>query len=807
MTWPFENDTNFFVKKIAKADLKSHKMKTVLLSIIIILSTFLMAVVFIVFLNDALDRANSSAYHAMYQAVSPETIAILETEPQFDKVGFYKYFGSSTTESGRANYAYMDKMVMDATGCHILGGTFPQKENEVLVSKQYLKISGQSHQIGDMITLSYIDSLTHRPVTRDFNICGLIENAEQEKAKQYDFLFSDAYRLSVIQENADVETSHFTDQRPDTLDVVVCLNTASSSMTAEETLELLKAIGTSAGVSDYNVILNYDYIEGVNFEPTQIFLFASFALLLMFASSFAIYSIFYISVTDSIHTFAQLKSLGTTGTQLKAFLRVQGNILAIRCIPVGMLLALFIGMLLSSGTWILEDMVIALASGLLIKCVISLSLQKPSKILAKISPIEAMKYVEARDQKYHKTLHKITPKSLAENSLRVNKKKNRMSIISLSISGTLIIAMALFIGSINLKTMMLQTYPLNENFMIGVSLDNFYERLPQIAKDNPFTDDLLREVTHIAGVEKVIKDESIIVRVKAPILTDSDGEPMREVINSISPELIENVGEIVDGNVDYTTLGTDGVILNQFRIDRSNVPMDFSVGDKITFEINTGDGVTEKEFSVKGIAYFQDVGLFYVSPDTIHEVSSYNWTTHISVFCAHDNERAVQNSLQELVNRNTNLTLKVYLDDFSMIENWMNAIMGSVYGVCLFLFLFGILNMVNILITSMIVRKQEFALLQAVGMSGKQLRSMLYQEGLGISLKSLLVSVILGVVCGYGLSYLGRDILSFKFISFHFSVFPVLLFGLLMIGLQMAISYSICKTIEKKTLTERLRSE
>ena len=171
-------------------------------------------------------------------------------------------------------------------------------------------------------------------MTRDFNICGLIENAEQEKAKQYDFLFSDAYRLSVIQENADVETSHFTDQRPDTLDVVVCLNTASSSMTAEETLELLKAIGTSAGVSDYNVILNYDYIEGVKFEPTQIFLFASFALLLMFASSFAIYSIFYISVTDSIHTFAQLKSLGTTGTQLKAFLRVQGNILAIRCIPV-----------------------------------------------------------------------------------------------------------------------------------------------------------------------------------------------------------------------------------------------------------------------------------------------------------------------------------------------------------------------------------------------------------------------------------------------------------------------------------------
>ena len=43
MTWPFENDTSTIIKKLAKADLKEHRLKTLITAIIIVIATCLMA--------------------------------------------------------------------------------------------------------------------------------------------------------------------------------------------------------------------------------------------------------------------------------------------------------------------------------------------------------------------------------------------------------------------------------------------------------------------------------------------------------------------------------------------------------------------------------------------------------------------------------------------------------------------------------------------------------------------------------------------------------------------------------------------
>ena len=42
MIWPFENDTSTIIKKLAKADLKEHKLKTLITAIIIVIATCLM---------------------------------------------------------------------------------------------------------------------------------------------------------------------------------------------------------------------------------------------------------------------------------------------------------------------------------------------------------------------------------------------------------------------------------------------------------------------------------------------------------------------------------------------------------------------------------------------------------------------------------------------------------------------------------------------------------------------------------------------------------------------------------------------
>lgn len=111
------------------------------------------------------------------------------------------------------------------------------------------------------------------------------------------------------------------------------------------------------------------------------------------------------------------------------------------------------------------------------------------------------------------------------------------------------------------------------------------------------------------------------------------------------------------------------------------------------------------------------------------------------------------------------------------------------------------------LISSAIVRKREFALLQAVGMTNQQLRKMLYREGMSISVKSAILATFFGVTVGALLCYLANKVLALKFILFEFNIFPVLLFSILLVGLQICISYGVSRSIEKDTLVERLRTE
>ena len=100
MTLPFENDTSKVIHGLAKADLKTHKLKTLLTAIIIVLATGLMATVFSILVNDALNQANQAPYHAMYRAVNEDTKTIFQSDKDFEAVGIYKSFGNQVHSSG-----------------------------------------------------------------------------------------------------------------------------------------------------------------------------------------------------------------------------------------------------------------------------------------------------------------------------------------------------------------------------------------------------------------------------------------------------------------------------------------------------------------------------------------------------------------------------------------------------------------------------------------------------------------------------------------------------------------------------------
>lgn len=805
MTLPFENDTSKVIHGLAKADLKTHKLKTFLTAIIIILATCLMATIFSVLVNDALSQANQAPYHAMYRAVNEDTKTIFQSDKDFEAVGIYKSFGNQVDSDGRTDLAYMDEQALTFMGFQLVDGVIPDSENEVLVSETYLK--NRALSVGDTFLFAYVDSLTNEKREEEFTVCGTIQNKEQERGEQFYVVTSDRFRMKYAQQYSQI-TSDFSTETATTVDVLVLLNSDYSSTGSDTQKDFLKSKGESAGIPSFDVIINEGYIDGVYFDGTVIVAVIFFTIFLMFASSFVIYSIFYISIVNSMPIYAQLISLGTTQKQLRRFLNTQGNMLAVRFIPLGALISILLIVLISGIQWLLYDALITLFTILLIYVVIKFALRKPANLLANASPIEAMKFRDGETAGSHRALKQITPDSLAKSNLHTNRKKNRMSIISLSISGTLMIALAILVSSINLPAMIRQSYPMDEDFQIGIQMDNFYERFPTIIQNNPLSDGLMGQITDIPGVQKIVLDECVMGRLVESVVNYTSPEDNLELLNSLSPELIANVSEVVSGTVSYDSLGTNEIVINQYRTDRSELNYgDLQVGDTLTFSFEVSGQTIEETFTVAGIAYFPSTGLFYCTQEAIEQISPYNNTTHISIFCDKNYTESVKDRLASLISGNPNLRLKVYSEEYSMIAGFINVTMSSLYAISAFVVIFGLLNMINMLINSAIIRKREFALLQAVGMTNRQLRKMLYREGMSVSIKSALLAAAFGITIGGLLCYLANKIMALKFVIFAIDPFPVLLFAAVLIGLQILVSYCICRSIERTSLIENLRAE
>lgn len=156
-----------------------------------------------------------------------------------------------------------------------------------------------------------------------------------------------------------------------------------------------------------------------------------------------------------------------------------------------------------------------------------------------------MQYTEIKSRNKIKTLNYINIKNLALKNIEVNRKKNLIALISLSISGILFISIASLSNSIDFNKQMSQTFVYNENYIIGNKIDNLYERITQIQQNNPFTNTLRNEIKSIYGVQKVIESKGIKCEVIYPSIKDKDGSNVTTLIESVTPELANHSKSIL----------------------------------------------------------------------------------------------------------------------------------------------------------------------------------------------------------------------------------------------------------------------
>ena len=115
----------------------------------------------------------------------------------------------------------------------------------------------------------------------------------------------------------------------------------------------------------------------------------------------------------------------------------------------------------------------------------------------------------------------------------------------------------------------------------------------------------------------------------------------------------------------------------------------------------------------------------------------------------------------------------------------------------------GIANFVNSVLTSVITRKKEFAMLQSIGMTGKQLKRMLSFEGLYYAVGTILTSAVLGVL--FSVVVVKGISSGIWFFTYRFVMWPMLVIDPFLILLTVAIPALLYRQIAKVSIIERLR--
>ena len=139
------------------------------------------------------------------------------------------------------------------------------------------------------------------------------------------------------------------------------------------------------------------------------------------------------------------------------------------------------------------------------------------------------------------------------------------------------------------------------------------------------------------------------------------------------------------------------------------------------------------------------------------------------------------------------------LDDSANVKR----IKMQIYGIAAFVTLFGILNLINMMIGNIATRKRELSVLESIGMEVKQIRNMLFWESVMYVFPAILVTLFAGGAAGYGFVAAYKRIAGYM--NYRFPLMPCLLYAAVMLLIPQLISNVSLGRQKKQSLVERIR--
>ena len=120
--------------------------------------------------------------------------------------------------------------------------------------------------------------------------------------------------------------------------------------------------------------------------------------------------------------------------------------------------------------------------------------------------------------------------------------------------------------------------------------------------------------------------------------------------------------------------------------------------------------------------------------------------------------------------------------------------------------LVGIINLMNLIMTSIVTRRHEFASMQSIGMTTKQLRKLVMTESLSYVLRAGVIGTVVAVILGVTAVKLLVENGPFWYMTFHLTILPAILLSIIYIVLALIIPMISLRFLNRQSIVERLKT-
>ena len=829
----FGNNNRLVLKLLAKRSLKALKntiaVLAIMLATLLFTSLFTIAISLQTAMQESNMRTTGTSAHAGIKRLSWEEYKKLSSDTGIKDIGYSIIIGNAVGDDFNktpTELRYGDETYSELTFNTPDTGHLPEQKNEIATSRIVLDAMGLPDKVGTQMELTFTTDTD--TFTDTFTLCGIWDG--DAVAYRQTILLSKEYTeqvAPVIHGETDGTTPPV---GTGYIDAVMMMPTAWNI--EKQALDVTSKYGL-----DERVSINDAYQMATVNLSSMLPLVAGIAVIFI-AGYLLIYNVFYISIAQDIRFYGMLKTLGTTARQIRKIVYKKAIKLSLMGIPIGLLLGWPIGrLLLPAIVNMLTDIRVVTTVNPLIFLVaivfsaitVFISCQKPAILAAKVSPMEALHYIEQTGgkKKQRRSKH-ISTMMMAKNNLTRNKKKVMIVTLSFVLSIVLLNSVYTYVTSFDF-----------DKFVADFSLTDFTVSDTTVINNYaPYntanvSQDFISQTESLNGLEDI---GNIYLWTSKQPLSENDLARLQELSASSSDiaNELENYRvrqehgvnvyglddfpteyvQVLDGelNTEQWKAGT-GVYVTPLRMMGDGSLCLYKPGDQIS--VTQLDG-TNKVYDVLAVVRIPsalqtplqvDMGLDYIFPtnELLGNMVSADQPAMKTIFNV-DNEYqlATENWLKNYTT-NTDTALD-YLSKVTLRQTFdgminMYRLVGG--ALCAILALIDILNFINSMMTSILSRYKELAMLQSVGMTGRQVKQMLMIEGIGYSALGLICSLLISIVGSLTVvRMMGAEL---SYFTWHFTLLPVFLCIIPLLLITAIVPLVCYNKMAQKTVVERLR--